>query len=106
MIRVLYSFQIKPGLEKDFVVAWEQVTRTIRTTVKGARGSLLTRDAGDPQQYVGIARWETMADFQRYRETGLSGSAAAKAMKETLDGGVAIQVVEEVTDLTLYDDKK
>ncbi len=100
------SFQIKPGLEKDFVDAWARVTRTIRTTAKGARGSLLTHDLNDPQQYVGIARWETLADFKRYRETGLVGSAAAKAMQATLDGGVAMQVVEEVTDLIVYDEKK
>ena len=106
MIRVLYSFQVKSGLEKEFADAWARVTRTIRTTAKGARGSMLTRDAHDRQQYIGIARWETLDDFKRFHGVGLTGSEAHKAMQATLDGPVAMQVVEEINALTVSDDKK
>lgn len=106
MIRVLYSFQVKPGEERSFVDSWGRVTRTIRTTAKGARGSMLTRDAHDRQQYIAVARWETMADFKRFHDVGLAGSEAAKAMNATLDGPVAMQIVEELIDLTVYDEKK
>ena len=106
MIRVLYSFQIKAGMEKDFSDAWARVTRTIKTTAKGARGSMLTRDMSDRQQYVAVARWETLQDFQRFHNVGLAGSEAAKAMNATLDMPVAMQIVEEVNDLTVYDEKK
>lgn len=106
MFRVIYNFQVKPGQEKEFTDAWARVTRTIKTTAKGARGSLLTRDVNDPQQYVAVARWETVDDFRRFNNVGLAGSEAAKTMNATLDGGVGMQVVQEINDLTVYDEKK
>jgi heme-degrading monooxygenase HmoA len=106
MIRVLYSYQVKEGQEKEFTDAWHRVTRTIRTTSKGSKGSLLTRDVSDRQQFVAVARWETVQDFQKFHNVGLAGSEAAKAMQATLAMPVAMQIVEEVADLTIYDATK
>ena len=41
MIRILYSWRVKPGSEEAFVRAWTRGTCTIRETVRGANGSLL-----------------------------------------------------------------
>ncbi len=106
MIRVLYSYQVKAGQEKEFTDAWTRVTRTIKTTCKGARGSLLTRDYNDHQQFVAMARWETAQDFKKFHDVGLAGSAAQKALNATLEMPVAMQIVEELDDLTVYDAPK
>jgi heme-degrading monooxygenase HmoA len=106
MIRVLYSFQVKAGQEKEFTEAWARVTRTIKTTFKGAKGSLLTRDYNDHQQFIGIARWETPQDFKKFHDIGLAGSEAQKSLNATLSMPVALQVVEELNDLTVYDATK
>jgi heme-degrading monooxygenase HmoA len=106
MIRVLYSYQIKPGREKEFIDAWNRVTRTARTTAKGSRGSLLLRDLNDSQQYLAVARWQSFDEFKRFHDVGLAGSEAAKTMNATLDSPVALQIVEEINDLTIYDEKK
>ena len=106
MIRVIYSYEVKAGQEQVFIEAWKRVTRTVRTTSNGARGSLLTRDARDKQQFVAIARWETVEAFVKFNNAGMLGSEADKAMRATLEGGVAMQVVEELHDLTNYDEAK
>ena len=106
MIRVLYSYQVKAGQEKEFTDAWARVTRTIKTTCTGSRGSLLTRDYNDKQQFIAVARWETAKDFKKFHDVGLAGSAAAKALDATLEMPVALQIVEELSDLTIYDAEK
>jgi heme-degrading monooxygenase HmoA len=103
MIRVLYSYQVKAGMEKDFTDAWARVIRTIKTTYKGSRGALLTRDYNDKQQFIAVARWETPQDFKKFHDIGLAGSEAQKTLNATLDMPVALQVVEELSDLTVYD---
>ena len=106
MIRVLYSYQVKDGQEKDFADAWARVCRTIKTTCPGSRGALLTRDYNDHQQFVAVERWATAQDFKKYHDVGLAGSAAAKALQATLAMPVALQIVEELSDLTVYDATK
>jgi heme-degrading monooxygenase HmoA len=105
MIRVLYSYQVLRGKEQEFIDAWNRVTRTVRTTAKGARGAMLTLDINDRQQFIAISRFETLADFKRFHDVGLAGSEAQKALNATLQGGVAMQVVEEIADLTVPDEK-
>ena len=39
MIRILYSWRVKPGSEEAFVRAWTRGTCTIRETVRGANGA-------------------------------------------------------------------
>jgi heme-degrading monooxygenase HmoA len=106
MIRVLYSYQVKAGQEKDFTDAWARVTRTIKTTARGSRGSMITRDINDRQQFIAVQRWETLDDFKRFHNVGLAGSLAQKSLDATLEMPVAMQIVEELTDLTVYDEKK
>ena len=83
-----------------------RVTRTIKTTSKGSKGALLTRDFNDRQQFVAVARWENAQDFKKFHDIGLAGSAAQKALNATLEMPVAMQIVEEMDDLTVYDATK
>jgi len=106
MIRVLYSYQVKAGQEKDFTDAWTRVTRTIKTTARGSRGAMLTRDVNDRQQFIVVGRWESLDDFKKFHNVGLAGSTAQKALEATLEMPVAMQIVEELSDLTVYDEKK
>jgi heme-degrading monooxygenase HmoA len=106
MIRVLYSYQVKDGQEKEFTDAWARVARTIKTTCNGSRGSMLTRDYNDHQQFVSVERWATAQDFKKFHDVGLAGSAAQKALLATLAMPVALQIVEEISDLTIYDAPK
>jgi heme-degrading monooxygenase HmoA len=104
MIRVIANYEVQPGREQDFIDAWQRVTRTIRTTARGSMGALLTRDVRDKQTFVAVSRWDTVDDFVRFNNVGMLGSAAEKTLKGTLNGGVALQVVEEVAELTVFDE--
>jgi heme-degrading monooxygenase HmoA len=106
MIRVLYSYQVKAGKEKEFIESWTRVTRFMRTTQTGSKGAMLTQDLADKQQFIVVARWESYDRFKAYHNLGSTGSSVEKAMQATLAGPVAIQIVDEVADLTMEDDKK
>src|ERR1700679_2046868 len=103
MLRVIYTFDVKPGQENEFIEAWRKVTREIRATARGSKGSLLARDAHEPTMFIGVARWASAPELKKHLDSSLPPSEAAKTMRATLAMAVALQVVEEITDLTIYD---
>ena len=64
MIRAIYRWHIQPGKEEAFVSAWMEGTQCIRAHVRGAHGSLLLRNHGNPLEFIAIARWESLHDWQ------------------------------------------
>ena len=59
MIRVIYRWAVKPGDEEQFVHDWQAGTRKIQDNCTGAHGSFLIRDRKNPEQFFGVARWES-----------------------------------------------
>lgn len=107
MIRVIYTWTVKPGHETAFADAWQAVTLAIRREVEGARGSLLLKDPEAPQRFTAIARWTSRAAWEAFqRQTGWSDpevAAHAAIMREAMIGPRTQAVLDEVADLTVVD---
>ncbi len=106
MIRVIYTYEVKPGHETQFVEAWRKVTRETRVTARGSKGALLTQDAHSPSMFIGVARWDSPADLRKHLDSSLPPSEAAKTLKALLTMPPALQVVTEIADLTVADAAK
>src|SRR5688572_12999723 len=102
MIRVLYRWRISTGREQAFGQAWSTVTRIVQATIKGARGSVLLRDHGEPSQFVAVARWDTLADWQAFHDNHQTilpdAREAIRVMKEASVGGRASCVIFDEID--------
>ena len=98
MIRVMYRWTVTPGQEHVFAQAWTQGTKIIRSTVKGARGSLLLQSRKNPCEFVAIARWSSVEDWRAFRRGGppnLASFRTAAAVSQLQ----AIEPLREVRDL-------
>ena len=98
MIRVIYRWQVQPGGEETFVSAWIEGTQWIRTQINGAQGSLLLRHHCQPLEFIAIARWDSLADWQAFSNAGLPdvGAFHRLAAVSTL---VSTEIGEEILDL-------
>jgi heme-degrading monooxygenase HmoA len=98
MIRIMYRWKVHPGQEGVFAQAWTQGTKLIRTTVRGARGSLLLQSRTNPGVFVAIARWSNIEDWQAFRRgkpPDLESFRIAAAISELQ----AVEPFSEVRDL-------
>ena len=98
MVRVMYRWKVNPGQETVFARAWTQGTKVIRATVKGARGSLLLQSRKNPCEFVAIARWLSVADWQAFRrgeKPALDSFRTAAAVSQLQ----AVEPLSEVRDL-------
>jgi hypothetical protein len=66
MIRAIYRWRVKPGEEEKFIRAWTQGTGAIRAQVKGAGGSLLMRRRHDLSEFMALAYWNSIEDWQAF----------------------------------------
>jgi heme-degrading monooxygenase HmoA len=101
MIRVMYRWKVSPRQEHVFAQAWTQGTKIIRSTVKGARGSLLLQSRKKPREFVAIARWASVEDWRAFRRGGLPDldsfrTAAAVSQLQ------AVELLREVRDLRMF----
>jgi heme-degrading monooxygenase HmoA len=98
MIRAIYRWSVRPGKEDTFVAAWSEGTQWIRTQIRGAQGSLLLRNHSKPMEFIAVARWDSLADWQAFSRAGLPdvGAFHRLAAVSTL---VSTEVGEEILDL-------
>jgi heme-degrading monooxygenase HmoA len=96
MFCVIYRWRLKPGREKEFVAAWEGVTRSLRDH-RGALGSRLHR-AGDGR-WVAYAQWPDRAAWESARDRTPADPDAAAAMAETVAERDEPLLLEAVADL-------
>ena len=95
MFAVLYRWQIKAGMEEQFVDGWERVTRAISATC-GSYGFRLHR-AGHGT-WFGHARWPDAAtrDACRHGETeALHLMAEATEHLDQLPGEIVLDLLDE-----------
>jgi len=101
MIRVVYRWKVKPGHEDVFVKAWVRGTKVIRTTVKGARGSLLLHSQKNPSEFLAIALWDSLDDWRTFRRgerPDLESFRAVAAVSKLQ----SVEPFSEVRDLRVF----
>ena len=95
MFAVLYRWQIKPGMEEQFVDGWSRVTRAIHNSC-GSYGSRLHRAADGT--WFAYARWPDAATRNScdHGETeGLRLMTEATAHLDQLPAEIVVDLLEE-----------
>jgi heme-degrading monooxygenase HmoA len=96
MIRAIYRWRVSPECQDDFVSWWHEGTVRIRSAKPGARGSTLLKADRDRDQYVAIARWESVeALIAFWNDHGGVQSEMAEFL--------SVEVLEEIDHLTIED---
>ena len=104
MIRAIYRWEVQPGAEETFITAWSHGTRAIRTWIKGAYGSVLIRNRQRPSEFIAVARWESLEDWQAFSiEDLLQLDSEAFERMAAVSTLVSTEVGEEVADLVIAD---
>lgn len=65
-ILAISRWRIRSNAESDFLNAWTTLTAIARDRVTSAGGNLLMRYSDRPLEYVAIARWQSLEDWQRF----------------------------------------
>jgi quinol monooxygenase YgiN len=60
-------WQVKPGRADDFVDAWKEFAEWTAQHAEGARRGTLLRDLGDPNRFISIGPWESIAAIDAWR---------------------------------------
>ncbi len=100
-MRAVYRWRVKPGQEETFTKAWAQATKTIRSRVKGARGSMLLRSHRDPSEFIASARWDNFQDWQAFMQADPADPEAFHVMSGASQM-LSAEVFDEVEDLLDY----
>ena len=101
-MRAIYRWRIEPGQEKAFAEAWAQATKTIRSKVHGARGSMLLRSRRDPAEFIATARWDSFEDWQTFMQAAPADPGAFRVMSAASQM-LSAEVFDEVEDLLDYE---
>jgi heme-degrading monooxygenase HmoA len=100
MIQVIYRWRVKEGHEQAFTRAWIRGTRAIRSSFKGAHGSVLLRSHRHPSEYVGIATWECLEDVQAFWASDHPDPEAFRVVSQACTF-LSREVLDEIQDLEL-----
>ncbi len=98
MIRVIYRWRVPTAEASKFRLAWEKTTTSIRETTPGARGSVLLHSTQDPTEFLTIARWDTLEDWQAFwKSSSHSDMQSMHSFAELL----STEAFEELKDHTV-----
>lgn len=100
MIQVIYRWRVQEGQEKRFTRAWSQGTRAIRSSFKGAHGSVLLRSHRNPSEYVGIASWACVEDVRAFWHSKPPDPEAFRIVSET-GTFLSREIFDEIQDLEI-----
>ncbi len=98
MIRVIYRWKVNPEDETKFRAAWVKTTTGIRERTPGARGSMLLQNQQEPTEFITMARWDRLEDWQAF--WGETSSADMEVM-HALAERVSVEAFEEIEDHTV-----
>ena len=97
MIRIIYSWEVKPENLALFIETWKRTTNRIHKEVKGARGSFMLQDNKDTTAIKTIARWDTLDDWKQFWED--SNPSQMLSMRD-LGERTSVEIFREVDDFT------
>lgn len=102
MIRVVYRWRVKPGKEETFRRAWDSGTAAIRRTFKASHGSLLLQRKDSPSEFAGMARWNSVEDWQSAHKGPQwpPDREAARTVHTVAGKTISTEIFEELSDLT------
>ena len=86
MIRIIWRFRVRKGLEAEFQGRYSASGDWARLFGKGEgyQGSLLMQDTGDPSRYVVIDLWRDAASFDAFKQAHTAEYAALDQECEAL----------------------
>ena len=99
MLIVLLEFQVKPGMDDEFIDAWNATTINIYQKL-GSLGSKLHRS--DNGVYIGYAQWPSEEVYDQEHQLSIEDEAIRERMRQTLVNGRAklLHKLTVVSDLT------
>ncbi len=98
MIRVVYRWRVQKSDESNFRTAWAKATTSIRESTLGARGSVLLQSQQDPTEFVTIARWDKLKDWQTFWK---DSTRTEMQRMHSLAERLSVDVYEEIEDHTV-----
>ena len=98
MIRVVYRWTVDPSKAAAFAAAWQEATRFIQGAWPAAHGSFLLKSETEPNVYVAIARWNSVATWKASRDAAPVVPADIMAAMTSAAGPASYEIFEEVFD--------
>jgi len=95
---VIYRWRLQPGLESQFVAAWERATHAIKAQ-RGGLGSRLHKL--DDGSWLAYAQWPTRADWEQARAAPAPDPEASALMRAAISESEPPLFLEPVADLLL-----
>jgi heme-degrading monooxygenase HmoA len=88
------TWQVKPGLEDEFVRRWEDLARWSALQGLSSRAKLL-RDVDEPSRVVSFGPWESMESVRRWRAAPGFHERVARLQEVLDDFERTLKVVSE-----------
>ena len=79
--RVVFLLRLKPGMQDQFLQAYEAVRHEVASGVKGHLMDQVCADPNNPQQWLITSEWESLDDFLAWEATE-EHREQAKPMRE------------------------
>jgi len=98
MVRIIYRWRVQEADQSKFKAAWANATTAIRDSTVGARGSVLLQSHRDPTEYITIARWDKIEDWQAFWE---DSSRTEMQVMHSLAKHLSDEAYEEIEDHTV-----
>ncbi|HKU68108.1 MAG TPA: antibiotic biosynthesis monooxygenase family protein [Candidatus Baltobacteraceae bacterium] len=88
-------WNVKAGMEPQFIDAWSQLARWTKSACAGAESVVLLQDSANPRRFVSVGPWRSAADVAAWRETDEFENAVAqmRPMLESFEPGTLTPVV-------------
>jgi heme-degrading monooxygenase HmoA len=67
--RVIFLMKIKPGLQEEFLKAYEGIRYEVAQGVKGHLVDQVCQSPDDPESWVITSEWESLDDFYAWERT-------------------------------------
>ena len=97
MIRIIYSWKVKPEKVAPFIEAWKRTTNLIHDHVEGARGSFMLQNNEDTKDIKTIARWDSLKDWEKFWHD--TNGNQMRSMHDLAEQ-VSVEVFDEIDDFT------
>lgn len=99
MIRVVYRWTVARSQAEGFVAAWWEATRHIQQAFPSAHGSVLLKSTLEPDVYLAVARWDSVAAWKASRDAApVVPAATIEAMNQAATGPASYEILDEVRD--------